>query len=65
MKTTLKLLFDYQKFDPDPSLQAVVDSVHESLGAGKALTDDEADIWAAGEADPFREPTRGDPYDRR
>ena len=64
MNTMLKVLFDYQKFDPEPALQSVIDSVHGSLGSARVLSDDEAEIWAAGEADPSIGPLLDERYDK-
>ena len=42
----LSLLFDYQTFDGNADLQAVIDAVHSRNGA-QALSDDEAELVAA------------------
>ena len=52
MNLTLQQIFDYQKFESAPALSAVIEAVHGSLDGGKLLSDDDADVWAAGEALP-------------
>ena len=50
MDTKLRLLFDFQKFEKNADLQAVVDAVHARYSARK-LSDDEAEwVAAAGTA---------------
>ena len=49
MEKKLSLLFDYQKFQQNPELQHVIDSVHARFRKQK-LSDDEADmVFAAGQ----------------
>ena len=49
MEKKLSLLFDYQKFEQNPELQRVIDSVHSRFRKQK-LSDDEADmVFAAGQ----------------
>ncbi len=52
MELKLARIFDYQKFAGTAHLGAVIDRTHAELAQGRALTDAEADIWAAGEATP-------------
>lgn len=46
MENKLSLLMDYQKYENDPDLQAVIDAVHARYTARK-LSDEEADYIAA------------------
>ena len=46
MEKRLSLLFDYQKYEKNADLQAVIDSVHARYSA-RQLSDDEADLVAA------------------
>lgn len=49
LEKKLSLLFDYQKFEQNPELQRVIDSVHSRFRKQK-LSDDEADmVFAAGQ----------------
>ena len=43
MESTLKSLFEYQKFENRPSLQRIIDSVHARYAACE-LSDDEAEL---------------------
>lgn len=46
MEERISLLFDFQDFDKDGELQAVIDAVHARY-AGRQLSDDEAEFVAA------------------
>ena len=46
MEKDLGLLFDYQKFENNAELQAVIDAVHRRRSA-RMLSDDEAEFVAA------------------
>ena len=46
MEKKISMLFDYQKFDKNADLQAVINAVHARYNARK-LTDDEAELVAA------------------
>ena len=46
MEKKISLLFDFQKFEKNKDLQAVIDAVHARYSARK-LTDDEAELVAA------------------
>ena len=46
MDKKLSLLFDYQKFEQNPELQSVIDTVKARFSA-RQLSDDEADLVAA------------------
>ena len=46
LEEKLSLLFDYQTFEGNADLQAVIDAVHARCGA-QALSDDEAELVAA------------------
>ena len=51
MEKKLSLLFDYQKFEQNPELQKVIDSVHARFSK-RMLSDDEADmVFAAGQSE--------------
>ena len=50
---TLALLFDYQRFENDPRLEAMIDETENEYGA--ELSDDAlAQVSAAGEARPIK-----------
>ena len=58
MEARLARIFDYQRFSGSARLAAVIDKTHAELALGRSLTDEEADIWAAGEATPsYFDPT--------
>ncbi len=46
MEKAISVLFDYQRFDKNADLQAVIDAVHARYAARK-LSDDEAELVAA------------------
>ena len=46
MEKKISMLFDFQKFEKNADLQAVIDAVHARYAARK-LTDDEAEYVAA------------------
>ena len=46
MEKKISILFDFQKFEKNADLQAVIDAVHSRYTARK-LTDDEAEYVAA------------------
>ncbi len=46
MEKKISILFDFQKYDKNADLQAVIDAVHARYTARK-LTDDEAEFVAA------------------
>lgn len=46
MEKKISLLFDFQRFEKNADLQAVIDAVHARYTARK-LTDDEAELIAA------------------
>ena len=46
MEKRISMLFDFQKFEKNADLQAVIDAVHARYTARK-LTDDEAELVAA------------------
>ena len=48
MEGKLKALFDYQKFEGNPALQQVIDSVHASLSARELSLDEMEWVSAAG-----------------
>ena len=50
MEKKISLLFDFQKFEKNAELQAVIDAVHARYSARK-LTDDEAE-WVAAAGTP-------------
>ena len=51
MKKLLTNLFDFQRFEKNPSLQSIIDEVEERYGIDE-MTDDELDLLAAA-GDPF------------
>ena len=60
MENKLSLLFDYQKFEKNPELQAVIDTVHARYTARK-LSDEEAD-WVNAAGRPEMVLKRDDPW---
>ena len=54
MEGKLKTLFDYQKFEGNPALQSVIDSVHARYAA-KELSLDEME-WVAAAGTPDQNP---------
>lgn len=48
MEGKLKALFDYQKFESNPALQQVIDSVHAGLSARELSLDEMEWVSAAG-----------------
>lgn len=54
MEGKLKALFDYQKFEGNPALQSVIDSVHARY-AVKELSLDEME-WVAAAGNPDKKP---------
>ena len=48
MSRTLKQLFDYQRFEKNPELQQVIDSVHERYARRELSMDDMEMVNAAG-----------------
>ncbi len=46
MEEKLRQLFDYQKYEKNADLQAVIDAVHARYGA-RRLSDDEAELVTA------------------
>ena len=54
MEGKLKTLFDYQKFEGNPALQSVIDSVHARY-AVKELSLDEME-WVAAAGNPDQNP---------
>lgn len=51
MDRILYRLFDFQKFEQSKALSAVIESVHKAL-YGRAIPDDELQVWAAGDSVP-------------
>ena len=51
MEKLLTSLFDFQRFEKNPSLQCIIDEVEQRYGATE-MTDDELDLFAAA-GDPF------------
>lgn len=51
MEKLLTSLFDFQRFEKNPSLQSIIDEVEERYGIDE-MTDDELDLLAAA-GDPF------------
>ena len=46
----IRVLFDYQRFSPNPRLKKQIDSVYKRyLSQGEALSDEMLDVAAAGE----------------
>ncbi|MBQ6960457.1 MAG: hypothetical protein IJP78_05725 [Clostridia bacterium] len=62
MEKKLGLLFDFQKYEKNADLQAVVDAVHSRYTARK-LTDDEAE-WVAAAGTPESSLKRTRPEDK-
>ena len=58
MEAKLKALFDYQKFEGNPALQSVIDSVH-SRYAMKELSLDDME-WVAAAGTPENNPKEKD-----
>ena len=58
MERTLKNLFDFQKFEGNPALQSVIDSVH-SRYATRELNLDEME-WVNAAGTPDARPTKKD-----
>ena len=58
MERKLSALFEYQKFEGNPALQSVIDSVH-SRYAKRELSLDEME-WANAAGTPFVRPDRKD-----
>ena len=58
MQKTLKSLFDFQKFEGNPALQQVIDSVHARY-AVRELSLDEMD-WVAAAGTPDQKPGKKD-----
>ncbi len=54
METLLKGLFDYQRFEENASLRAVIDSVHSRYAVRDLSMEDLDMISAAGQPDLFR-----------
>lgn len=48
MERTLKQLFDYQKFDNNPELERLVDTVHSRYANRELSIDDVDQVFAAG-----------------
>ena len=48
MERTLKRLFDYQKFDNNPELERLVDTVHSRYANRELSIDDVDQVFAAG-----------------
>ena len=51
MSRTLKQLFDYQRFEENPELQQVIDSVHAKYASRELSLDDMDMVNAAGTAE--------------
>lgn len=51
METTLKKLFDYQRFEDNSRLKAICDSVEEKYAQMEELSDDDLYMVAAGRSD--------------
>lgn len=64
MERVLYRLFDYQKFEPSRSLSAVIDAAHGAADA-RALSEDELQIWAAGDPVPDHPDLPEMNYDKR
>ncbi len=52
MDSKLKALFDYQKFEGNPALQSVIDSVHSRYAVRELSLDEMEWVSAAGEPTP-------------
>ena len=52
MENKLKKLFDYQDFEGNNELQAVIDSVHQRYQVREVSLEDMDLVWAAGVPDP-------------
>lgn len=52
MEATLYRLFDFQKYEQNQALGAVIDAVHAQAEGWRALDEDSLQVWAAGEAEP-------------
>ena len=52
MENRLKRLFDYQDFEGNDALQAVIDSVHQRYTIREVSLDEMDLVWAAGNPDP-------------
>ena len=63
MEGKLKSLFDYQKFEGNPALQQVIDSVHARY-AVKELSLDEME-WVAAAGNPALNQDKDQDADRR
>ena len=50
MEGKLKALFDYQKFEGNPALQSVIDSVHSRYAVRELSLDDMEWVSAAGDS---------------
>jgi len=61
MENKLKALFDYQKFEGNPALQSVIDSVHSRYAVRELSLDEMEWINAAGEPHP---PVKAEEKDR-
>ena len=60
MDSKLKALFDYQKFEGNPALQSVIDSVHSRYAVKELSLDEMEWVSAAGEPQPPVKPKEKD-----
>ena len=54
MESTLKRLFDYQKFEGNSDLQLIIDSVHARYGVRELSMDEMEFVSAAGTPDALK-----------
>ena len=59
MEGVLKTLFDYQKFEKNPALQQVIDSVHSRYEVRELTLDDMEWVSAAGIPESGAEKAKG------